>query len=171
MDIQTFGTYVLVGVSVVTIIKGVLEIINIIKAWAKSENKQSSSSTEKIPFSFWKKINALVLAIGIVIMLGGIAWLSYNNSMHDKARSEYFKLKDPQLQYDFAFSQKFETYFKEKFVQPPLSLIGVSFILLSLTFFAGSISKPVTSTLQATSLFTLEIVGLLIGIWLAISNH
>ena len=171
MDIQTFGAYILVGVSVVTLIKGILDIINIIKAWIKSENKQSSLFAEKTAFSFWKKINALVLSIGVVVMIGAIAWLSYNNGMHDKVRKEYFKSKDPQLQYDFAFSQRFETYFTEKFVQPPVSLLGVSLILLSLTFFAGSLSKSVTSTVQATIVFTLEIVGLLIGIWLVISNQ
>lgn len=171
MDVQTIGTYVVVGVGLVTIVKGLLDIINIIKAWMRSENRQNSTTEIIKTFSLGKKINALVLSIGVVVMLGGVGWLSYNNSLYDEARKEYFRPKDPQLQYNVVFVQKFEQYFKEKYVQPPLALIGVSFILLSLTFFIGSLSKPITSTFQATALFTTEIFGLLIGVWLVISNQ
>ena len=171
MDVQTLGTYVVVGVGLVTIVKGLLDIINIIKAWMKSENSQNSPTVIIKTFSLGKKINALILSIGVVVMLSGVGWLSYNNSLFDEAKKEYFRSKDLQLQYNIVFAQKFEQYFKEKYVQPPSALIGISFILLSLTFFVGSISKPITSTFQATALFTTEILGLLIGVWLVISNQ
>ena len=104
MDVQTLGTYVVVGVGLVTIVKGLLDIINIIKAWIKSEDTRTPTAEIVKTFSFAKKINALILSVGVVIMLGGVGWLSYNYSLFDEARTEYFRSKDPQAQYNNVFS-------------------------------------------------------------------
>ncbi len=164
MNIGIVETYIVVLGAFITAIKGILEIIKMIR---EIKEKTPSNRKDAIPVSLGRKLNVLIVAIGLVVMLGGVGWLAYNNQKVDSIKQGYFRDKDPQLQNNDNFLQKFEQYYQTNYVQPAYSVIGAGLVLLALTFFVGSFSKHPPSIIE----FVLEIFSFLIGIWLLFGNR
>ncbi len=110
----------------------------------------------------YNKVLKFIIAISLIGLLTGTFLSVSTIAKADTVKKEYFKGKDPFLQYQYEANQKFDKYFNEEYVKPPMQITGVSIIVLGLAFLIGSFSKPSPSILE----FILEMLWILLGVWL-----
>ncbi len=135
-------------------------IIGIVSSSVSLMNKTEGTSGKP-----YNKVLKLIIAISLVGLLTGTALSAYTIANTESIRREYFRDRQVTLfQNNFEANKEFENYFTENHIKPSMRIIGVSIIVLAISFLAGSFSKPNPSTVE----FTLEIVWLLIGVWLLI---